>query len=304
MPGHDEGVRSAELQHALLQVGAGQAGDRAAGPLRAGERDAGHARVADQRGDGVDLHEEVRQHARGKSRALEEVLEELRTGRDVGRVLEEHHVAGHDRRDAEAHDLPEGEVPGHDGQDRPEGVEADPAAASAGLDRLGGEEARGVLREVAHRQGALGRLALSGREGLAHLAREHLADHGDLALDELGGAGHDEGAVRDRRGAPGPEGGPGGLQALLELGRSGDGVLGEDLARGRVGGDERHGTSLPGARAATVSLPNATKGGACAPPFVAFGAGQVSPAWWPPPTAPGSRGCPRRGCRSRERRPT
>ena len=39
---------------------------------------------------------------------------------DVGGVLEQPDVAGHQGRRGEAHDLPQREVPGHDGQDRPE----------------------------------------------------------------------------------------------------------------------------------------------------------------------------------------
>ncbi len=36
---------------------------------------------------------------------------------DVGGVLEESDVAGHEGGSEEAEDLPEGEVPGHDGED-------------------------------------------------------------------------------------------------------------------------------------------------------------------------------------------
>src|ERR1700683_4433158 len=48
--------------------------------------------------------------------------------RDVGRVLEQHDVPRHHRGNGHANDLPEGEVPRHDGQDRPEWIIADVTA--------------------------------------------------------------------------------------------------------------------------------------------------------------------------------
>ena len=55
----DERVRAAELEHDLLEVAPGDLGDGRAGALRAGQRDALHARVGDDRRDllvgGVDV---------------------------------------------------------------------------------------------------------------------------------------------------------------------------------------------------------------------------------------------------------
>jgi hypothetical protein len=44
---HDERVRTAELEHDLLQVLAGDRRDGRSGPLAAGNRDAAHSRVGD-----------------------------------------------------------------------------------------------------------------------------------------------------------------------------------------------------------------------------------------------------------------
>ena len=54
----------------------------------------------------------------GQAGPAEDVLEEQRRLRHVGGVLEQADVAHHERRRGEAHDLPQREVPRHDGQHR------------------------------------------------------------------------------------------------------------------------------------------------------------------------------------------
>src|SRR5207244_7378769 len=78
---------------------------------------------------------------------------------------------GDKRRGGEAEDLPEGKVPGHDGQDGPERVEADVAAARVGPAGLRGEELLGVLGVVLAAPGALLDLPLALRDRLSHLER-------------------------------------------------------------------------------------------------------------------------------------
>ena len=70
--------------------------------------------------------------AGGEPGPAEEVLDEQRRLGDVRGVLEQTDVAGHEGGGGEAHHLPEGEVPGHDGQDRAHGPVEDPAVAGVG----------------------------------------------------------------------------------------------------------------------------------------------------------------------------
>ena len=70
----------------------------------------------------------------------------------VGGVLEQAHIAGHQGRGGEAHDLPQREVPGHDGEDRPEGLVAGVGRGGPhglGIGRFVGQKPLGVLGEVA-----------------------------------------------------------------------------------------------------------------------------------------------------------
>ena len=85
--------------------------------------------IVDQRRHPVRSDEERLEGAFGKTRFAEDLLDREGAVGDVRGVLEEADVAGHERRRREAEDLPEGEVPGHDGEDRAERVVADEAAA-------------------------------------------------------------------------------------------------------------------------------------------------------------------------------
>src|SRR2546426_320241 len=67
--------------------------------------------------------------------------------------------------------LPEGKVPGHDGEDGPERIEAHVAAGGVGLARLLGEERLRLVGVVFARPGALLDLGLALNDGLAHLER-------------------------------------------------------------------------------------------------------------------------------------
>ena len=100
---------------------------------------------------------------------------------DVGGVLEQADVAGHERRGGEPHGLPQREVPRHHGQHRAERLPAGVGAGradGAGVGRLVGQEGLGVLGEVAARLGALERLGLGRGQGLAHLGGHHGGDRG------------------------------------------------------------------------------------------------------------------------------
>jgi hypothetical protein len=58
--------------------------------------------------------------AAGESRASENIFNLRRALRHVRGVLQQPHVAGHERGRGEANHLPEGVVPGHHGRNRPQ----------------------------------------------------------------------------------------------------------------------------------------------------------------------------------------
>jgi hypothetical protein len=109
------------------------------------------------------------ERAAWEARAADEGLDGEGALRDVGGVLEEADVASHERWREEAEDLPEREVPRHDGEDDAEGIVADVGLFVLGLVVLGGEDLRGVIGVEAAASGALGDLRAGGGEGLAHL---------------------------------------------------------------------------------------------------------------------------------------
>ena len=128
----DEGVGAAELEHDLLEVTAGDLGDGGAGALGAGERDALHARVGDDRLDllvrGVDVHV----GALGEAGVEEDLLDRGgRLGALLG-VLQQDRVADDEVRAGEAGDLVVREVPRHDAEQHAERRAADEGRALAG----------------------------------------------------------------------------------------------------------------------------------------------------------------------------
>src|SRR5207249_612465 len=112
----------------------------AAGALATGERDGFDGGVFDERLGAVVGNQDGGEDAVGEAGAGEEVFDGQGAAGDVGGVLEDGDVAGHQRGCGEAEDLPEGKVPGHDGQDRAEGFVADVGAAGVGGNDLGAEE--------------------------------------------------------------------------------------------------------------------------------------------------------------------
>ena len=109
------------------------------------------------------------EHALGHARLAEDLLDRQRALRHVGRVLQQHHVAGRQRGQAGAERLPEGKVPGHHREDHAERLEADVALGRGALDRLVGQQPRGVVGEPVGRPGALLDLGLGLDDRLAHL---------------------------------------------------------------------------------------------------------------------------------------
>ena len=191
----DEGVGAAELEDGLLDEPAGLGGDGAACGLGAGDGDGDDAGVVEEVLDLAGLDEEGLEDAAGEAGAAHEGFNRQGALRDVGGVLEQADVAGHERGGEEAEDLPEGEVPGHDGEDDAEGVVADVGLGVLGGDAFGGEDAGGVVGVVAADVGALGDFGAGGDEGLAHLGGHGGGELFEVGFEQRGEAAHPEHAL-------------------------------------------------------------------------------------------------------------
>src|SRR5215211_5808432 len=159
----DEGVAPAELEHARLDVLPRLGADLPARTFAAGQRRRLHPRVVYDRLHLARADQERLEGALREPGAVDDVLYGQGALRHVGGVLQEDDVAGHERRGGVPEDLPEREVPRHDGE--------------YGTQRLVADEGPGALE--------LRRLGGSRRERLAHLARHQAAELPGLLFQYL-----------------------------------------------------------------------------------------------------------------------
>ena len=194
------------------------------------------------------------EHAGRGAGPAEQVLEEQGRPGDVGRVLEEPDVAGHQGRGREPGHLPQRVVPRHDGQHRPQRLVGDEAQRGVHQHPPVGEEALPVLGEPAEAGGALGHLPLGLGERLPHLGGDDVGDVGQLALQQLGHRHQQSGPLLEGGGRP-----LGGrplrqVEAAIHLG----GVEGlerlDELAGGGVGGGQWR-SGVGGGHAAILPRP-------------------------------------------------
>ncbi|MCY1410955.1 hypothetical protein D9M71_263350 [compost metagenome] len=119
---HDKGVGATQFQYAFLQCGSGLSTDGHARSHATGEGDGRDAWIGDRlgytvRGDVDDL-----ENTFGEVRLLEGLQQQVGAAHDVWRVLEHVGIAGEQRGDRAAQDLPDGEVPWHHGENRAQGT--------------------------------------------------------------------------------------------------------------------------------------------------------------------------------------
>ncbi len=216
-----------------------------------------------------------------ESRPPEHVLDQQRRLGHVRRMLQQTDVARHEARRREAHHLPHGEVPGHDGQHRApwarsaHGSRWRRCSTSSSASRLSACSAN--QRRAAR---ALGHLALGRREGLAHLGGEDPGDVGELALEQLRGRRRQVRPLLERRPAVEGEGALGGGELGLHLlfGIGLEDLLG--LARGGIDGGDRHGKIIahrPGAAHRPDRGPPRARDGANAGSVLGDGADRARP---------------------------
>ena len=201
---HQQGVLAAELHRAVLEPLGGQRRDLAAGRRRAGEHEVVGA--VDERlaelgaAPGDDLQESARE-----PRLFEQPRGPQRRERRQGVGLDDHAVAGHERRDGVADGERERVVP--------RGDDADHAARVMVLPRLGEhrqralaaarpQEGRRRVRVVARLDGDVEHLLEGVAARLAGLELDDVEDLGGVVDDEVVEAQHDGGALGER--APRP----------------------------------------------------------------------------------------------------
>ena len=90
----------------------------------------------------MNFEQECLEDAARKTGAADQRLNCEGALRDVRSVFEQSDVAGHLRGSKEAEDLPEGEVPGHDGEYDAEGIPPHIAVVLFGRDRFRCEDSR------------------------------------------------------------------------------------------------------------------------------------------------------------------
>src|SRR5438128_1028142 len=212
----DEGIAPSEFEDCLLQLRAGGGRKAATRPVAAGEGGGDDAGVLEDLLHFLAADEERLEAALGIAGVAEDLLDGQRALGNVARVLEQADVAGHQGGGGETEDLPEREVPGHDGEHRAEWLEPLLGAARVGLDGLRSEVALGVLRVVAAAVGALLDLGEGGLAQLSHLQRHQPAERVLALLEQRRGAGEPLAALGEA--GPSPASGRGGsfLQLLLD----------------------------------------------------------------------------------------
>ncbi len=122
---HDEWIRTAELERALLRCLGRVGGDDRARRLAAGKRDTANTRVIDHVFGQRVRQIQVLERSRREPGTREEVVEHRRGLRHVAGVLEQDGVAGKQLRRCNTYDLVVGEVPRLDRQQHPEGLADD-----------------------------------------------------------------------------------------------------------------------------------------------------------------------------------
>ncbi len=101
----------------------------------------------------------------------EDLLDLQGAAGDVGRMFQQPGISGHEGRGGEAEDLPEGEVPRHDGKDDAQGTMGDVGFAGVAGNNLVGKKILGVVGIEITASGAFVDLGPPLNNRLAHLQR-------------------------------------------------------------------------------------------------------------------------------------
>ena len=146
---HDKRIAAAELEHALFQFASSGARYRTTGALASSKRDRFHSRILDDFFDGLILDQQGLKNSVFKSGITKNIFNSEGALRNVGRVLEQADIAGHQSRSGKSEDLPEGKIPWHNRENDPERLVADEASRSIRGDALFGQKFLAVLCIIA-----------------------------------------------------------------------------------------------------------------------------------------------------------
>jgi len=152
-------------------MAAGRRPDCAAGDVAARQGDSNDARVLDQTTGCRTGHEHGPEDPVREASGAEHLFDGEGALRHVGGVLEDSGVARHQRRRGKAEQLPEREIPRHDGQHRAERRKLHVAVGGARRMRLRCQEALGVVGEVGAGPRTFLDLGFGFDDGLAHFSR-------------------------------------------------------------------------------------------------------------------------------------
>ena len=197
--GHnDEGIAAAEFQDDFFNALCGGDANLNTGLLASGESGRGHSRIVE---DAIDLrraNEKSLEHASRETGAEEDVFDFQSALRDIGGVFQQADVAGHQAGSDETEDLPEREVPGHDGENDAERLVTDEALGSGGRNDFVGDKFCGVLGVITAAQGALFGFGDGGAESFAHFEGHEAADWFLFGFENVRGFEHPAGAIGER----------------------------------------------------------------------------------------------------------
>ena len=172
---------------------------------------------------------------------MEELLDGEGAAGDVGGVFKEDRVAADENGRDGAEDLPEREIPRHDGEDDAERGKFNPRVGGGTGGVFRPEETWSLGGVVIAGEGAFLDFGEGVGAGFAHLGGDEAGEGGALAAEGRGDGAEVAGAGGERGVAPGEEGGVGGGESGGDL-RGGVGAVAlDEAAGGGVEGDERHG---------------------------------------------------------------
>ncbi len=199
---HHEGIAAAEFEDRFFEVLPGRLGNLAPGAFAARHGDGLYVVAGDDVGHAFGTHGQVLKRALRKARVVEHGSNGLGTLRHVGGVLEQAHVAGHQRGRGKTKYLPERKVPGHHGQHGAQRLEGNQAAVGFGVHHLVGQHLGGMVGVVVAHGGAFVHLAAGGLDHLAHFEGHEAGEVFALFAQHLGGAVHQPAALVKIRIAP------------------------------------------------------------------------------------------------------
>ncbi len=161
-------------------------------------------------------------------------LDGVGAGGDVLGVLHHGGVAGEEGRGEEADDLPEREVPGHNGEDRAEALVADAARPGRARDRHRLKPAGAEVGGGAAGGGAFTDLAARLVDGLAHLQRHQAGVVLDMGVEPVGEGAQQVGTLGDGHGTQLRPGAPAPDETGIDFGVGMQREAAEEFAGGRV----------------------------------------------------------------------